>query len=239
MISKYRAIAQHFAEQIDSQKLTPGDALPSEGKMMEQFDASRDTVRKAMALLEQRHYISKSRGRESTVADRTRYNFPISHITTFTELMEQEHLPYKTKVEDLSIVLGDTRIAGKLQVGPEEEVYRLYRSRSIEGERVILDQDYLLRRLVPGLTREICQGSLYRYLEDTLGLEIGVAKKVVTVQRVTREDQLYMDLRGDSVVAVVSSYTRLRDGTLFQYTESRHRIDRFQFVEYASRGRLP
>lgn len=235
MTSKYKAIYQHYADQIDQKAIQPGASLPSEGKMMEEFGVSRDTVRKAMTLLEQNGYILKARGKESRVADRSWHDFPISKIKTFTELMEEEQADFSTIVEDLSILVADEDAMCRLGVDENEEVYRLIRARSIDRERILLDKDFLLRRYVPKLTREICSGSLYVYLEQELGLKIGVAKKIVRVQPVTREDRAYLDLHDDPVVAVVTSYTRLEDGTLFQYSESRHRIDKFQFVEYARR----
>ena len=37
------------------------------------------------------------------------------------------------------------------------------------------------------------------------------------------------------MIVVVKSYTYLSDGRLFQYTISKHRADRFKFVEFAVR----
>ena len=46
---------------------------------------------------------------------------------------------------------------------------------------------------------------------------------------------MLLDLNDEPYIAVVASFTRLTDGTLFQYTESKHRIDKFQFIEFAKR----
>ena len=235
MKSKYHGIYEYFASLIDGGELKPGEELPSEGRMMEDFGVSRDTVRRAMTSLEQDGYILKARGRESQVADRKKHAFPIAKIRTFTELMAEEGISYTTRVEDLSILLENERAAALLEADPQEEIYQLIRSRRIEGERIILDKDLLLRRYVPMLNRTICQGSLYAYLEGELGLKIGLAKKIVSVKPVTDEDRRYLDLKGDTVVAVVESFTQLETGELFQYCESRHRIDKFRFVEYARR----
>ena len=235
MYAKYQNIYDYYLDAINRGEYAPGAALPSEGKMMEEFSVSRDTVRRAMNQLEQEGYILKSRGRESLVADTHRHAFPISKIRTFTELMKEEGVSYTTKVEDLSILLENENALSLLEAEPGEEIYQLIRSRRIEGERIILDKDLLRRRYVPLLTKKVCQGSLYAYLEQELGLKIGIAKKIVSVQPVTPEDQYYLDLHGDTVVASVISYTRLETGELFQYCESRHRIDRFRFIEYAKR----
>ena len=77
--------------------------------------------------------------------------------------------------------------------------------------------------------------SLYEYLENTLGLKIAYANKEITVQMATEEDRKLLDLKNFDMVAVVRSYTYLDDTSLFQYTESRHRADKFIFVDFARR----
>ena len=109
------------------------------------------------------------------------------------------------------------------------------RTRQINGEKIIFDTDYFKKKYVPRLTKEICEGSVYEYLENELGLKIGMAQKIVTVEEANGRDRLYMDLEGSDVVAVVTSVTALESGEIFQHTVSHHRIDKFRFVETAKR----
>lgn len=236
MQSKYKKIYDEYVSKIENGQLQPGDSLPSEGQMMERHNASRDTVRKAMMLLEQQQYIIKQRGKESMVADREKMDFPFSRIVSFSELSRQNHMDAVTTVEDLCVITGDERIMKKMQVDDEEEIYRISRVRCISGRRSILDKDYVLKRFAGKLTRQICQGSLYEYLENERKLKIGMARKEITFRPAGREDRMLLDLQETPYVAVVSSYVQLEDGTLFQYTESRHCADEFRFVEYAKRG---
>jgi len=48
--AKYQQIADRLRDQIDSGALQPGERLPSEPDLVRQFDASRNTVRLALAL---------------------------------------------------------------------------------------------------------------------------------------------------------------------------------------------
>ena len=236
MQSKYKQIYHDYVRLIEQGQLHAGDALPSESNVMAQYRVSRDTVRKAMTLLEHNHFIVKQRGRESLVLDRSKYAFPIAKIMSFAELAAQQGWHSETEVVDVSVIVGEETIMEKLKLTEADEVYRVVRVRRIDGERIILDRDYFVRDIVPHLSRATCSGSIYAYLEGELGLRIGHARKVVTVQQATSEDRLLLDLHeADRCVAVVTSYTHLSDGTLFQYTESRHRVDKFQFEEYAQR----
>lgn len=235
-MSKYKQIYEHYKSMIDNRLISPGESLPAEREIMEEFSVSRDTVRKAMQLLENERYISKMRGRESVVNDRSQFDFPIARISSFKEMARQ--LQWKnviTIVEDLSIIEADEKLALQMDAKLGEEIYRVMRVREIDGEKIILDIDYFKRSYVPRLTKEICSGSIYEYLENELKLKIGMAQKIVTVVEATRQDRMYMDLNGSNVVAVVTSITALETGEIFQLTLSRHRIDKFRFVETARR----
>ena len=50
--SKYMKIFRSLQEDIEKNVLKEGEKLPTEGKIMEVYGASRDTVRKALNLLE-------------------------------------------------------------------------------------------------------------------------------------------------------------------------------------------
>ena len=47
--------------------------------------------------------------------------------------------------------------------------------------------------------------------------------------------ELNLDLKSYNFVVVVKNYVYLSDGTQFEYTESRHRPDRFVFSDFARR----
>ena len=62
-----------------------------------------------------------------------------------------------------------------------------------------------------------------------------IAKKEIVVEECTDEDREYLDLDKYDHVVVVKNFVHLKDATLFEYTESRHRLDMFRFVDFARR----
>ena len=65
----------------------------------------------------------------------------------------------------------------------KRQVYELIRVRRMKDEAVILDKDYFVRDVVPRLPLNECKVSVYRYLEEELGLQISYAVKEITVQK--------------------------------------------------------
>lgn len=234
-MSKYIEIYNEIVSDIENGNLEVDSKLPSEAQLMEKYSVSRDTIRKSLNLLEQNGYIQKSKGKGSFVLDINKFNFPVSGIRSFKELIESMGKEVITSVEELSLRSPSKKTIAKLELSDEDYVWKIVRVRKIDGERIILDKDYFNAKFVPTLTLEVCKDSIYNYIEGELGLKISYAKKEITVQQATEEDKKYLDLGFDNMVVVVKSYTYLEDRSLFQYTESRHRTDKFKFVDFARR----
>ena len=235
MESKYKHLYNQLQAQIEKREYKAGDKLPSEGDLMELYGASRDTVRKALDLLVQDGFIRKAKGKPAVVLDKNKFNFPVSEIASFKEIYRFSDSRPKTYVENLEIVKNDPKLMEALQIGPEDEAFVLERVREIEGEKIIIDKDYFSRKVVDNLPLRAAQDSVYEYLEQEMGLKIGFAMKEITVQMAGDEDRRLLDMKNYDMIVVVKSYTYLEDSTLFQFTESRHRPDKFKFVDFARR----
>ncbi|CAM4003543.1 trehalose operon repressor [Saccharibacillus endophyticus] len=232
----FSQIYTDYTQRIETGLLKTGIKLPSENEIAEEYATSRETVRKALHLLSQNGYIHKIRGKGSYVLDINRMEFPISGLVSFKELSERLGRPARTLVHETIRIPCPQNVARQLQITEQEEVWKVVRAREIEEEKVILDKDYFLASVIPALTAEIAADSIYAYLEGDCSLKIAYAKKEISVEKVSAEDKRLLDLGRDTHIVVVRNYVHLEDTTLFQYTESRHRLDKFQFVDFARRA---
>lgn len=235
MSSKYSIIYNEIVNKIENGIYKINDPIPSESEIMEEYGVSRDTARKSINRLEQNGYILKKKGKRGTVLDRNQFDFPVSGVVSFKEISKNLGQNVTTEVKVLECNIASKAIREKLELGINDKVWKIVRSRNIDGERIILDKDFIAQKYVENITKEICENSIYEYVEGELGLKIAYAKKEITVQSAGEEDKKYLDMKGLDMVVVVKSYTYLDDSSLFQYTESRHRPDRFIFVDFARR----
>ncbi|SDR05482.1 trehalose operon repressor [Virgibacillus salinus] len=234
-MQKYLTIYHELVKKIQSNQWPESTKLPSENELTEIYSTSRETIRKALNQLAQDGYIQKIRGKGSVVIDTNKFDFPVSGIVSFKELATNLQLPANTIVNELAIVEADQELQSKLNINLRDSVWKVVRARKISGEKVILDKDYFNKDYVPELTREICEDSIYDYLENQLELKISFARKEIVVEEPSEEDRALLDLEGYSNVVVIKSMVYLEDTSLFQYTESRHRPDKFRFVDFARR----
>ena len=232
---KYRDIYESLLNRIRNGEFKPGQTLPKEFDLMEEYQASRDTVRKSLRLLSDEGYIHANKGVGSIVLDCNRFDFPVSGIKSFKELHGEMGKDIHTKVICCELVDPDTRIKNILKLNNGEKVWMIERVRIINGEKIILDLDFLNASIVPTLTKDIAENSLYEYIENELNLKISYAHKEFTCQNATENDKKLLDLNGYDLVVNVDSSTYLSDTQIFQFTRSRHRPDKFRFTDFAKR----
>ncbi|SER85796.1 trehalose operon repressor [Salipaludibacillus aurantiacus] len=235
MQNKYLQIYREIADNIREGVYPAQSKLPSEHDLMKDYDTSRETIRKALNLLSQNGFIQKVQGKGSIVLDAKKFDFPISGLVSFKELAGRIGERHRTHVEELELITPDETISRTLGISKGGKVWKTYRVREIDGERIILDKDYFNQTYVEKLTKEICENSIYEYIENELGMTISFAKKEIVVVEPTEEDRRLLHLEGFTNIVVVKNFVYFDDASLFQYTESRHRPDKFKFVDFARR----
>lgn len=235
-MKKYQQIYQILKEKILEEKFLVGDFLPSENDLKEQYQVSRDTIRKSLKLLQEEGFIETIQGMGSQICRQAHFDFPVSQLTSYQEIVKASGLQSETNVIRLEKITIDEKGAKKTGFPLHRLVWKITRQRVVDGVASVLDIDYLDRELIPGLTKEIAQRSIYQYIEEDLKLQIGYAKKEILISPIDNRDKILLDLGKDQHVVTVRSQVHLVDGRQFQFTESRHKLDKFHFVDYAKRN---
>ncbi len=236
-MKKYQVIYKELQEKIESGQIKANTYLKSENELMKIYEVSRDTIRKVLDLLAQNGYIQKNKGKGSLVLDINQIVFPIGGLTSFKEIEGIIHKESETILHCFNQIEPNDYLKKSLNLR-DDSVYHIERIRKIDGERIILDVDYLNASIIHGLNQKHAQDSLYEYIENTLGLNIGFARKEITVAKASVEEKELLDMIDYDLLVCVKSFTYLDDGRIIQYTISKHRPDKFRFVDFARRTKL-
>lgn len=234
---KYSTIYEDLKEKIETGIYQPQSFLPTEYALVEMYNCSRNTIRRAVKELSGIGYVQSVHGKGVVVIyQKTGWSdFSIGVIESLKEAARRNKAEYHTDVLVFAEFVIDENLHRRLGFAVGEEAYYLQRVRYFDNMPVILDNNWFLKSVVPGLTEEIAADSVYNYMENTLGESIVTAKRVLTVEKATEMDCKYLELGDYDCLAVVSSQTFNADGIMFEYTQSRHRPDRFAFSTMAVR----
>ena len=234
-MSKYNQIYTDLLGSITTQRLERGARLPSETELMESYQASRGTVRRAIEQLQERGFAQKIHGNGTFVLSPSPIEFQLGGIVSFQETYPRLGKTVSTDVVEFCQFPLEGALLENLQAEEGTLITRIKRVRRIDGKRVILDINHFVADLIPGLDREIAEHSIYEFIEKTLQLQISFAQRTIEAVVCDKDDRQHLDVDGQSHVIVVSNQTFLQDGRQFEYTESRHTLDKFYFSDVARR----
>ncbi|SHJ71976.1 GntR family transcriptional regulator, trehalose operon transcriptional repressor [Clostridium cavendishii DSM 21758] len=232
---KYTDIYDYLKDKILNLDFKPGEKLPSETELTTMFNVSRNTVRRAISQLAFEGFVTSMHGKGVFVLEQKQLKFLVGGLQSFKEASLSNTITFSTKVELFETIQINEKLSKKTNFNIDSEVIHILRSRNIDGERTILDINYFSKDILKDLTKEIAENSIYEYIESSLNLKIAGAQKIISIEPASEYDKKYLDLKNYNLVAIIKNYVYLEDGLLFEYTESRHRPDKFTFSTFAKR----
>ena len=175
----YQQLYIILRDNIISGHWKPGDMLPSETELIEQFDVSRITVRQALELLVEESLIYRRRGRGTFVAV-PGIEQGLNRIVSFTEDMRRRGLHPGTEVISASVIPAPQEIAEKLKVPVGEDLARYERLRLADGEPMSVEIAHLVLRFCPGiLDKNYTKRPLREELEKTYNIYLVRAHQTI------------------------------------------------------------
>ncbi len=211
--------------------------IPSEVKLIETYECTHNTLRKALSVLHMHGFVHPIRGKGVRVIwhPNNRTRFGLGEIESFREAAERCGLSAQTQVRVFEHLRCDAALAEKTGFAEGDELLRVERVRHFDSTNLIFDKSLFLASCVEGLTPEIVSKSVFDYLEGELGMIITTSNRTITMEYATAEDREVLDLLDFDMLAVVENHTFNNQGVLFEVTWSRHRPDYFTFYNSAVR----
>lgn len=233
--NKYLDIYNYLKEKILNNSFKPGEKLPSENELTTLFSVSRNTVRRAIDMLATDGIVTSVHGKGVFVIENKPFKFLVGGLQSFKEASINNNIKYTTEIPLFEEIFVDKELSEKTGFSVNSKVLHILRVRNINDENVILDINYFLSDVVKDLNKNIAKDSIYKFLEENTNIKISGAQKLISVEPASSLDKKYIDLGNNNLVAIIKNFVYLDDGTLFEYTESHHRPDKFTFSTFARR----
>ena len=133
-VPMYHQLKRRIIDDINRLGMRPGDLLPGEHKLCEQFGVSRTVVRQALSQLEHQGVIERVKGKGTFVAHQ---KTPESLVHTLTGLYEEVaarggHV--HSEVRKQEVLPAEDEVADALGVAPGTPVVVIERLRFVENE---------------------------------------------------------------------------------------------------------
>ncbi|HDR2889277.1 TPA: GntR family transcriptional regulator [Enterobacter asburiae] len=230
----YRQIADALREQINAGELKPGDALPTESSLQEAFSVSRVTVRQALKLLTEEHIIESIQGSGSYVKEE-RVNYDIYQLTGFYEKLADRNVDTHSDVKTFEVIKADEKLAEKLNIRPDDNVWHIKRVRFIKQKPVNLEETWMPLTMFDDLTWAVMENSKYHYIEQIKKMVIDRSEQELVPIMPSQEAIAALAL--DPAKPILEKVSRgfLKDGRVFEFSRNVFNTDDYKFTLVAKR----
>ncbi len=171
-LPKYYTVKRAIIQHIDDEDYRIGKMIPSERELMQAFEVSRITIRKAIDDLEREGYLYRVQGKGTFVKGDLNGQNLIS-LTSCTQDVERLGMKPSRRVLSSAVIAADKKRQHALNLREDEQVFRLERVFYADDEPINLTTTHLAYRFIEGIERfDFTQESLYKVLEKHYGITI-------------------------------------------------------------------
>lgn len=211
---KYQELAAVIKDNIDHGAYHETGKLPTEDSLMTLYGVTRYCVRNAVNMLVEQGYMYPVQGSGIFVRESKKVGCLSLHSTKGLAA-EFPNESIRTTVIKLEIISADQSIAERLKCPECTPVYYMIRLREVGDKKFAVEYDYYNKEIIRYLNREIAEGSLYRYIRNDLGLNIGFADKVIYGEKLEKETADLLGLNQGDPAIVVEDDAYLANGQMF------------------------
>ncbi|MCC3358085.1 GntR family transcriptional regulator [Bacillus sp. REN16] len=223
----YFQIELQIREKIENKELKPGDMIPSEREYAEKFQISRMTVRQAINNLVNEGYLQRIRGKGTFVTVK-KFEKNVQRLTGFSEDMRSRGLEPETKVLSFKVIEADSLIASRLNVEEKSRVYQIERLRLADQEPIAYEVFCMSADLVPDLTWETAEQSIFKYVEE-IGLNIISGTQELEAITANKREASILGIKAGAPILYIQQVSQLEDQQPLEYVKSYYRADRYKY----------
>lgn len=212
---------------ITRREWRPGDMIPPESELIEQYQVSRTTVRQVLDMLASEGLIFRQQGRGTFVAHPT-VEQGLVRIVSFTDDMQQRGFTPGTQVLFSGLVDAPNAIADRLGIQPGEELARLERLRLADEEPMSVEESYLVHRYCPGILEgDYSKTPLRVALTDTYGIRWLYAKQSIRAVPTPQRLAPLLLTESGAPMLLIERVSFSQDNIPIEFLRVHYRADRY------------
>ena len=156
----YHDIAEQLIQDILAGKYPV--KLPTEQVLMNRYQASRNTIRKALDVIFAHGLVRRVQGSGYYVIDHSEQSSAVLNMSIgFDQTAMVKGGPLKSKVVKFALIPATAALARCGNVAVGDPVYQVVRLRYLKGQLYDLEESYFPQIIVPHLSAEIAAGSIF------------------------------------------------------------------------------
>ena len=233
MSTKYKQIVSELEADLLSGKYNEMKKLPREEDLIEKYQVSRTTIRKAIAMLVNKGYVYQVQGsgifiREASLQDYV----SLENLKGLTRDFPDKKI--ESKLINLMVINADEDLAKQMKCDVGTDIYFLERLRYVNEEPFAVEYTYLNKNVIPYMSEEIAHRSIYSFIINDLKLSIGFADKIIYADKLDSESAQLLQLSENDPTLVIENTVFLTNGTVFEVSKVIHNYKNTKLLKLAN-----
>jgi GntR family transcriptional regulator len=237
-LPRYYQLKEIMRDRIRSGEWKPGDLIPSERELGEQYGISRMTARQAITDLVNEGLFYREQGKGTFVSQR-KITQQLIHLTGFTEDIRARGQRPSTKVLSAEMALADETTAEKLRIPPGALIFRLQRLRLADGEPLAIELSQISFKGCERLLEDDLENnSLYRILETKYCMPLMEADQELEAGLASSEETQLLKISAGSPVLFTRRTTYTERNQPIEYAKAVYCGNKYTFYTHMKREQL-
>lgn len=233
LIPVYYQIKQTIRNWIIRGEFNPGERIPSENQLADQFRVTRLTVRQAVSQLSQEGLIISRRGNGTFVTDNENLvNSLTLESTAFMEEAFYQVQKTETKSATINRIISPRLVSEKLKLGTKQkEVVQIKRVRFLKGKSFTYITNYLPVQIgAKIIEEELYRKSLLQILQQDLCIQFTEAFQTIEASFADQEMAEALGIPSGSPMLFVERTMYTKKRTPVSLSQVSYRGDLFKYV---------
>ena len=215
----YKQLAEIYRRQIEMGELLPGDTFPTEEKLIQTYQISRVTVRKAIMLLVDEGLLIRQSGK-GTFINNKKIEENMESLQGFAELMSLEYPEQYMLVDQFKTIPATRKAARNLNTPVDQSIQYIKRYHLIQSKPIAYVEIYLPDEIGSLMTaEEIVNTPIYTLIDQKTDIEIWRATQTIRAISADREIAESLQIPVNSPILYIERVTYSTQNKPIEYIQ--------------------
>ncbi len=215
------SVANFIRSKIYAKEWGAGTRIPSEHQLMEDFDVSRGTVRKAIKTLVDEGLLQQEHGRGTFVREPHIAHPGGDRPFSFAASLVEQGISFETEVLTKERIEATLEVAEHLQIQVGDPVLKLRRVRRADGKAIMVLDSWTPLEICPGIeSMPLEEMSLFNAVESATGAHITLSHMVYSARAAGKDLANVMGVSEGSPILNLEQLIFLDDGRPIEWGDT-------------------
>ncbi|MBM7554450.1 GntR family transcriptional regulator [Thalassobacillus pellis] len=224
----YHQVKDILVNRIQNKIWLPGNLIPTEQELIEEFGVSRTTIRQAISAMVQDGLLERRQGK-GTIVNSPKLVGTLGRLTGFAEeVMEKGHLP-RSKVLRAGFYDHLYIEKNKLQVPEDSKILVIERIRFADNDPIAYERTCWPEKIGEVLMQHDLEGAKYYQILEAHGMYLKRADETIKATNATIDEANLLGISPGEALLEMKRLSFGIDDHPIEFTRTKYRSDRYQY----------